>query len=43
MTFTKTIWQGSAPDLTSYKDYDNGEKMQRVLSEVYQVGWLILA
>uniref|UniRef100_A0ACD5T7Z5 Uncharacterized protein n=1 Tax=Avena sativa TaxID=4498 RepID=A0ACD5T7Z5_AVESA len=29
-------YMGSAPDLTSYRDYDNGEKMQRVLSESYQ-------
>ncbi|KAM0843588.1 hypothetical protein ACQ4PT_057616 [Festuca glaucescens] len=29
-------YMGSAPDLTTYKDYDNGEKMQRVLSEAYQ-------
>ncbi|CAM0954276.1 unnamed protein product [Alopecurus aequalis] len=29
-------YMGSAPDLTSYRDYDNGEKMQRVLSEKYQ-------
>ncbi|XP_010231102.1 myosin-11 isoform X2 [Brachypodium distachyon] len=27
---------GSAPDLLNQKDYDSGEKMQRVLSEAYQ-------
>lgn len=44
MTFVEIIWQGSAPDLTIHRDYDTGEKMQRVLlSEAYQVGWLILA